>query len=123
MTRLLSWCSSKPFSEVISTGSPESRGVNDSDCAKAPAAAAMPAAGGGRAGFAGLFGAGYLLPTLVMGLMSATALMLVYSLNTWLPELMLPAEVMQVPELPLLGTGKTDYPSVQKLVTERAPAA
>lgn len=40
-----------------------------------------------------------------------------------LPELMLPAEVMQVPELPLLGTGKTDYPSVQKLVTERAPAA
>lgn len=54
-------------------------------------AAAMPAAGGGRAGFAGLFGAGYLLPTLVMGLMSATALMLVYSLNTWLPELMLRA--------------------------------
>ncbi|MFO1071332.1 MAG: hypothetical protein U1E17_01205 [Geminicoccaceae bacterium] len=40
-----------------------------------------------------------------------------------LPELMLPAEVMQVPELLLLGTGKTDYPSVQKLVTERAPAA
>ena len=35
----------------------------------------------GKTGFAGLFGAHYLLPTLV----------LVYSLNTWLPELMLRA--------------------------------
>jgi AAHS family benzoate transporter-like MFS transporter len=41
-----------------------------------------------RAGFAGLFGRGYVFPTLVLGLMSATSLMLVYSLNTWLPELM-----------------------------------
>src|SRR3954467_14696000 len=58
----------------------------------APAAgvAAEPAAGG-RAGFAGLFGPGYLFPTLVLGLMSATGLVLVYSLNTWLPELMLRA--------------------------------
>jgi MFS transporter, AAHS family, benzoate transport protein len=47
--------------------------------------------GGGRAGFAGLFGPGYLFPTLVLGLMSATGLVLVYSLNTWLPELMLRA--------------------------------
>jgi AAHS family benzoate transporter-like MFS transporter len=53
-------------------------------------AAAAPA-GGGRAGFAGLFGPGYLFPTLVLGLMSATGLVLVYSLNTWLPELMLRA--------------------------------
>jgi AAHS family benzoate transporter-like MFS transporter len=53
--------------------------------------AAAPAGGGGRAGFAGLFGPGYLFPTLVLGLMSATALTLVYSLNTWLPELMLQA--------------------------------
>jgi hypothetical protein len=45
---------------------------------------------GGRTGFAGLFG-DYLLPTLVLGLMSATGLVLVYSLNTWLPELMLRA--------------------------------
>jgi len=44
-----------------------------------------------KAGFAGLFGSGYLLPTLVLGLMSATGLLLVYSLNTWLPELMLRA--------------------------------
>ena len=53
-------------------------------------AAAAPAAGG-RAGFAGLFGPGYLFPTIVLGLMSATGLVLVYSLNTWLPELMLRA--------------------------------
>lgn len=42
-------------------------------------------------GFAGLLSSFYLLPTLVLGLMSATGLMLVYSLNTWLPELMLRA--------------------------------
>ena len=53
--------------------------------------AATAPAGGGRAGFAGLFGPGYLFPTLVLGLMSATGLVLVYSLNTWLPELMLRA--------------------------------
>jgi MFS transporter, AAHS family, benzoate transport protein len=59
---------------------------------KAPSTAgtATPA-GGGRAGFAGLFGPGYLFPTIVLGLMSATGLVLVYSLNTWLPELMLRA--------------------------------
>lgn len=46
---------------------------------------------GGRSGFAGLFSAHYLWPTLVLGCMSATGLLLVYSLNTWLPELMLRA--------------------------------
>ena len=63
--------------------------------AEAPkASGAAPTAiavGGGRAGFAGLFGPGYLFPTIVLGLMSATGLVLVYSLNTWLPELMLRA--------------------------------
>ena len=44
-----------------------------------------------KTGFAGLFTAHYLFPTLVLGLMSATGLVLVYSLNTWLPELMLRA--------------------------------
>lgn len=44
-----------------------------------------------KAGFAGLFGSGYLVPTVLLGLMSATGLLLVYSLNTWLPELMLRA--------------------------------
>jgi MFS transporter, AAHS family, benzoate transport protein len=59
---------------------------------KAPGTArtAIPV-GGGRAGFAGLFGPGYPFPTIVLGLMSATGLVLVYSLNTWLPELMLRA--------------------------------
>jgi MFS transporter, AAHS family, benzoate transport protein len=45
----------------------------------------------GKAGFAGLFSGAYVLPTLVLGLMSATGPVLVYSLNTWLPELMLRA--------------------------------
>ncbi len=45
----------------------------------------------GKSGFAGLFRRDYLFPTLVLGCMSATGLLLVYSLNTWLPELMLRA--------------------------------
>jgi AAHS family benzoate transporter-like MFS transporter len=53
--------------------------------AERPAGAAAPRA---RAGFAGLFGRDYVLPTLVLGLMSVTSLLMVYSLNTWLPELM-----------------------------------
>jgi len=58
----------------------------------APAGTAEPTrAPRERAGFAGLFGREYVFPTLVLGLMSATSLMLVYSLNTWLPELMLRA--------------------------------
>ena len=57
-----------------------------------PVKAAEPAAdAAGKLGFAGLFSAWYLLPTIVLGLMSATGLMLVYSLNTWLPEIMLRA--------------------------------
>lgn len=44
-----------------------------------------------KTGFAGLFSRYYLFATLVLGLMSATGLVLVYSLNTWLPELMLRA--------------------------------
>jgi AAHS family benzoate transporter-like MFS transporter len=42
----------------------------------------------GRAGFAGLASRTYLLPTVLLGLLSATGLLLVYALNTWLPELM-----------------------------------
>ena len=38
-------------------------------------------------------------------------------------ELMLPAEILHRPDLPLLGTGKTDYPSVQKIVTGYLAAA
>lgn len=38
-------------------------------------------------GFAGLIGRKFLLPTILLGLLSATGLLLVYSLNTWLPQL------------------------------------
>lgn len=34
-------------------------------------------------------------------------------------ELMVPADVVRIPDLPLLGTGKTDYPKVQELVASR----
>ena len=51
--------------------------------------AGVARAPGGRAGFAGLFSGDYIIPTVLLGLMSATGLLLVYSLNTWLPELML----------------------------------
>jgi len=44
----------------------------------------------GKASWIGLFSS-YPLATFLLGLMSATGLMLVYSLNTWLPELMLRA--------------------------------
>src|SRR3954469_10309435 len=66
----------------------EKTGVAVPELAARPAEAEAP--GAGRAGWAGLF-ASYPLPTLLLGLMSATGLMLVYSLNTWLPELMLRA--------------------------------
>jgi len=45
----------------------------------------------GKASFAGLFSGACIFPTVILGLMSATGLVLVYSLNTWLPELMLRA--------------------------------
>ncbi len=38
-------------------------------------------------------------------------------------EMMVPAEVIHRPDLPLLGTGKTDYPSLQKIVTGYLAAA
>lgn len=65
-------------------------GVDLPSSEPAAVVAAQPLANG-KAGFAGLFGPGYLLPTLILGSMSATGLLLVYSLNTWLPELMLRA--------------------------------
>lgn len=42
-----------------------------------------------RSGWAGLFTV-YLVPALLIGLISASCLLLVYSLNTWLPRIMLP---------------------------------
>ncbi|MGK5172069.1 MFS transporter [Geodermatophilus sp. CPCC 205761] len=54
----------------------------------APGAPATEPVARGRAGFAGLASRVYLLPTVLLGLLSATGLLLVYALNTWLPELM-----------------------------------
>ncbi len=54
---------------------------------EAPVADAEAAVAPSRKGFVGLF-ADYLAPTVLLGLMSALGLLLVYSLNTWLPVLM-----------------------------------
>lgn len=69
----------------------ERTGVPMPDLAAATAAKNAPARkvpANEKVGFAGLFSRNYWLPTIIMGLMSATGLVLVYSLNTWLPELM-----------------------------------
>jgi AAHS family benzoate transporter-like MFS transporter len=50
-----------------------------------------PPAETGRAGYRGLFDRHNWSPTVLLGLTSAMVLLLVYSLNTWLPELMLRA--------------------------------
>ncbi|WP_235024616.1 MFS transporter [Caballeronia arvi] len=73
----------------------EARAISEQTGVEIPTLAEAPAAGvppvpSEKAGFAGLFGS-YLFPTIMLGLMSATGLVLVYSLNTWLPELMLRA--------------------------------
>src|SRR6476620_3711058 len=56
-----------------------------------PPPAPEPGAKRERVGFAGLFSAEYWWPTVLLGLMSAMGLLLVYSLNTWLPDPMLRA--------------------------------
>ncbi|MFM0139246.1 MFS transporter [Caballeronia grimmiae] len=56
----------------------------------APADTAKQSVAYSRSGWLGLFSY-YALPTLLLGLASATGLTLVYALNTWLPELMLRA--------------------------------
>jgi AAHS family benzoate transporter-like MFS transporter len=69
------------------------------ELAPAPAADERAAAGQhtgragstGRSGYGGLFDSRNWLPTVLLGLTSAMVLLLVYSLNTWLPELMLRA--------------------------------
>jgi AAHS family benzoate transporter-like MFS transporter len=57
------------------------------------AAPVAPSAHGSRerAGFAGLFSGGNALPAILLGSMSVLGLVLVYAINTWLPELMLRA--------------------------------
>ncbi|SHN60112.1 MFS transporter, AAHS family, benzoate transport protein [Geodermatophilus obscurus] len=68
--------------------SSERTGVPITTATSLAAADARRAPARERAGFAGLFGRQYVFPTVVLGLMSATGLVLVYLLNTWLPELM-----------------------------------
>ena len=46
------------------------------------------AAAAERVGYAGLFSRGFWVATLLLGFVSATGLILVYSLNTWLPVMM-----------------------------------
>ena len=41
-----------------------------------------------KVGFAGLFSGKYLVPTLLLGFMSFSGLLLTYGLNTWLPKIM-----------------------------------
>jgi MFS transporter, AAHS family, benzoate transport protein len=55
---------------------------------EAPPVAAPAGGRRERTGFAGLFSGGNALPAILLGLMSVTGLVLVYALNTWLPELM-----------------------------------
>jgi acyl-[acyl-carrier-protein]-phospholipid O-acyltransferase/long-chain-fatty-acid--[acyl-carrier-protein] ligase len=38
------------------------------------------------------------------------------------PELMLPDDIIEVEAVPVLGSGKTDYPSTQALALSRAKA-
>jgi len=54
-----------------------------------PQQSAALSAADARAGWAGLFTV-YLIPAIVIGFVSAFCLLLVYSLNTWLPKIMLP---------------------------------
>ncbi|SDL76099.1 MFS transporter, AAHS family, benzoate transport protein [Geodermatophilus siccatus] len=81
-----SWLASRGRSEEARRVS-ERTGVPISAPAAPGATAAAPVRRE-RAGFAGLFSGQYWFPTVVLGLMSATGLVLVYVLNTWLPELM-----------------------------------
>jgi AAHS family benzoate transporter-like MFS transporter len=68
----------------------EARAVSERTGVPVPEAPAAAAAGARRerVGFAGLFTGGNALPAILLGFMSVTGLLLVYSLNTWLPELM-----------------------------------
>lgn len=54
----------------------------------AVAASSEPAPKAERAGFAALASKRYFFPTMLLGLMSFSGLLLTYGLNTWLPEIM-----------------------------------
>jgi AAHS family benzoate transporter-like MFS transporter len=79
------------MSERTGIALPEPVAARSAGSAAGSASAVLTPVDAGKLGFAGLFSAHYLFPTVVLGLMSATGLVLVYSLNTWLPEIMLRA--------------------------------
>jgi AAHS family benzoate transporter-like MFS transporter len=62
----------------------EARRIAEETDVEMPAAVALEEEQG-AAGYCGPFG-DFLAPALMTGLMSATGLLLVYSLNTWLPS-------------------------------------
>ncbi|WP_432561447.1 MFS transporter [Kineococcus sp. SYSU DK003] len=63
-------------------------GIVLTDDQAASAAGQEETTGTGRSGFAGLFSGGNAAPALLLGFTSVCCLLLVYALNTWLPELM-----------------------------------
>ena len=63
----------------------------------APAVGSAAAASAGqRVGYAALFSREYILPTLLLGFMSFSGLLLTYGLNTWLPKIWRTAASQQV---------------------------
>ena len=50
--------------------------------------------------------------------------LITYAQQIGAPELAVPRRIIKVPEIPVLGTGKTDYPAIQRIVdTEMQPAS
>ena len=45
--------------------------------------------------------------------------LLAWAQNHGVPELSIPKKIVLVEQVPILGTGKTDYPSVAKVANER----
>lgn len=46
-----------------------------------------------------------------------------FALNQGAPEIAIPKRILKVPALPVLGTGKTDYGAVQRIVDSQTPEA
>jgi acyl-[acyl-carrier-protein]-phospholipid O-acyltransferase/long-chain-fatty-acid--[acyl-carrier-protein] ligase len=51
------------------------------------------------------------------------AAMIAHARSIGSPELLVPSRIVRVPEVPLLGTGKTDYVAVQRMAESEARAA
>ena len=55
---------------------------------------------------------------------ATTEALVAYAQKIGAPELAVPRRIIKVPEIPVLGTGKTDYPAIQRIVdTELTKAA